>query len=431
MKSLFTAAAATLACLTLTACTVHQTEAPPLSGPSDLALSIRVDANPDTIGLDGGSQSSVRVTAIGPDGRGLAGVTLRVDTAVDGAVQDFGQLSARSIVTDSNGIARVTFTSPVLPPGANAGTCRGLPGKCVTIVVTPTTSTGFGNVSPSTVDIRLVPPGVILPPPTTPTPCITVSPSSPPANTPAQFTAGSVVNGTCTTATSDIVSFEWAFGDGGTASGRQVTHTFAVAGSFVVTMTETNDRGIAASTTLSVTTGSSALPTASFTRSPSAPAVNDTVFFNATPSTAGAGHTIVSYRWDFGDGTPNGSGVTTSHQFATTGSFTVLLTVQDEAGQIATSSQQVSVGTGAPSASFTSVVVSAASHTIGFDASATTAQGGATITSYSWSFGDFSTNGSGRTTTHSYPATGTFSVTLTVTDSLGRTGSITQSVAVP
>src|SRR5262245_20285870 len=111
MKALFTAAAATLACLTLTACTVHQTEAPPVTGPSDLALSLRVEASPDTISFDGGSQSLITVTAFGPDGRPVPAskaITLRIDTAVAGQVVDVGRLSARSIVTDSNGAARVT-----------------------------------------------------------------------------------------------------------------------------------------------------------------------------------------------------------------------------------------------------------------------------------------------------------------------------------
>ena len=67
MKPLSTAAAAALACLAFTACTVHQTEAPPVSGPSDLALSLRMEATPDTIGFDGGSQSAVKITAFGPD----------------------------------------------------------------------------------------------------------------------------------------------------------------------------------------------------------------------------------------------------------------------------------------------------------------------------------------------------------------------------
>src|SRR5262245_20027049 len=101
MKASITAAM--LVCLTLTACTVHRTEARPTAGPSDLAHSSRIDALPDSIGQDGGSQSSIRITAIGPDGRPDAGVSFRVDMAVDGpqglVAQDFGALSARTVVT--------------------------------------------------------------------------------------------------------------------------------------------------------------------------------------------------------------------------------------------------------------------------------------------------------------------------------------------
>src|SRR2546422_75119 len=131
MKAPFNAAAvATLACLTLAACTVHQTETPSVSGPSDLALSTRMEANPDAIGLDGGSQSSVRVFANGPDGKPLAGLTFRVDMAVNTSqglvVQDFGALSARSIVTGSDGVARVIYTAPAAAPNGLCGMwCRG------------------------------------------------------------------------------------------------------------------------------------------------------------------------------------------------------------------------------------------------------------------------------------------------------------------
>jgi len=432
MKALFTTVAGTLACLTLTACTVHQTEAPPVSGPSDLALSLRLEANPDTIGLDGGSQSSVRVTAFGPDGKPLSGVTLRVDTAVSGVVQDFGQLSARTIVTDSNGVARVIFTSPAAPPNGDAGTCNGLPGTCVTIIATPTSNTGFGTVHPTSVDIRLVPLGVILPPATTPTPCITVSPTAPSANTPALFTAGSVVGGACTTATSDIVSFQWAFGDGGTATGRQVTHAFAVAGSFVVTLTETNDRGVAASATQTVSVGASAAPTANFTRSPSSPVPGDTVFFNATPSTAGPGHTITSYSWDFGDGT-TGSGITTTHGYALAGTYTVLLTVQDEVGQIATSQQQVPVGSGAPTARLN--LFKAGGLNIQADGCGSTAAGSASIASYTFSWGDSQPDSTGTAcaVNHSYLLAGTYTVTLTVRDNStpARQNSVSATITVP
>jgi PKD repeat protein len=441
MKAFFNVATASLiSCLALTACTVHKTEAPPLAGPSDLALSTRLEANPDTIGQDGGSQSSIRVFANGPDGKPLAGVTFRVDMGVNtdrGLVtQDFGALSARSIVTGSDGVARVIYTAPAADPRGLTGTCNGLPGTCVTIIATPT-STAFGSVPPQTVTLRLVPLGVILPPAATPAPCMTISPASPTANTAVQFTAGTLVSGACTTASSDIVKFDWSFGDGTTGSGRTVAHTFTSANNFVVTLTETSDRGIAASATQTISVGTASVPTAVFTFSPAAPGLNETVFFNASTSTPGAGHTITSYQWTFGDG-GSASGVTTTHKYAAAGTYTVQLTVTDEAGQSATSpGTQITVATGggsAPTATFTfSPAAPGVNETVFFNASTSSGGAGRTIVSYAWTFGDGGT-GSGVTVSHAYATAGTYSVQLRVTDDAGQSttsGATTITVGSP
>src|SRR3954463_4963315 len=108
-------AAAALALIITAGCTVKNTEAPPLNGPSGLALSLNVNAIPDSISQDGGSQSSVKVTAIGPNGRPVSALPLRLDMLVGGVAQDYGTLSARSVVTNSDGVATAVYTAPPSP----------------------------------------------------------------------------------------------------------------------------------------------------------------------------------------------------------------------------------------------------------------------------------------------------------------------------
>ena len=62
------------------------------------------------------------------------------------------------------------------------------------------------------------------------------------------------------------------------------------------------------------------------------------------------------------------------------------------------------------------------------DAGASTDPDG-TIAGYAWNFGDGST-GTGSTASHTYAATGTYPVTLTVTDNGAKTASVTTSIAV-
>jgi PKD repeat protein len=62
-----------------------------------------------------------------------------------------------------------------------------------------------------------------------------------------------------------------------------------------------------------------------------------------------------------------------------------------------------------------------------FDGSGSTDDRG--IVSYAWTFGD-SLSGSGATASHSYAATGNYSVTLTVTDTNGLTSSVSRKVSV-
>jgi PKD repeat protein len=106
----------------------------------------------------------------------------------------------------------------------------------------------------------------------------------------------------------------------------------------------------------------------------------------------------------------------------------VILTVTDNTGAVDTVSQIVNVAAAtnqAPLAAFTFACTDLACN---FDGTNSSDPDGS-IVSYAWDFGDGAT-ASGMTATHTYAAAGTYSVTLTVTDDLGATGSANQSVTV-
>jgi len=71
-------------------------------------------------------------------------------------------------------------------------------------------------------------------------------------------------------------------------------------------------------------------PEASFSYSPETPIVNKTLFFNASASHDPEGM-VVSFEWDFGDGT-TGTEVTTYHTYTEPGNYSVVLTIKDKAG---------------------------------------------------------------------------------------------------
>jgi PKD repeat protein len=330
-------------------CTVHQTLAPELTGPSDFAISLRVTATPDRINRDGVSQSAIVVAAFNAAGQPLSGLALRIDMAVGDVLQDFGTLSARNLVTGSDGRAATVYTAPPAPPAGSGGTM-----SSVTIVAIPVGSNAQVSSANggSRADILLTPVGVILPPADTPTAAFTVTPTPVNLNSSVTFDAsascgGSVSGGLCASA-SKITTDSWTFGDGTTGIGKTVNHAFEGVGTFSVTLTVTNDRGVSASTTQTVPVAALALPTASFVFSPSAPNAGDLVVFNAAASTAASGHAIVSYNWNFGDGEPSESGVLVNHRFqrgggATAINYVVVLTVTDDTGRKATTTQPVPV----------------------------------------------------------------------------------------
>jgi len=149
-------------------------------------------------------------------------------------------------------------------------------------------------------------------------------------------------------------------------------------------------------------------PSASFTTQ----CTGSTCVFDATGSSDPDGN-IVSYSWHFGDGAGS-TGATASHMYAIGGYHWAGLTIVDNDG-LTTSVGRTVFTNVAPVASFSSVC---SAGTCTFDASQSADPDGSII-SYYWTFGDgHGSLGSTATATHSY-VSGTFTVTLTVTDSLG------------
>ncbi|MET0933770.1 MAG: PKD domain-containing protein [Mycetocola sp.] len=167
-----------------------------------------------------------------------------------------------------------------------------------------------------------------------------------------------------------------------------------------------------------------AAPTAAF----SSTVDNLTASFDASASNVPAGRTITSYSWNFGDGTPLGSGQQVQHGYTAGGAYSVTLTVTDSAGLSDTETAVVNVAAPhqAPVAAFQATT---AGLTVSTDASGSTASDGATLT-YSWNWGDGTPDGSGVTASHAYAADGDYVITLTATDSLGSSDQATSTATV-
>jgi PKD repeat protein len=83
-------------------------------------------------------------------------------------------------------------------------------------------------------------------------------------------------------------------------------------------------------------------PVASFVYSPFYPQVCENVIFNASASTPNGGY-IVSYEWDFGDGSLHEFGVVVTHHYTTTGTYNMTLNVTDSEGTWDTESKMITV----------------------------------------------------------------------------------------
>ncbi len=226
---------------------------------------------------------------------------------------------------------------------------------------------------------------------------------------------GEDVTFTGSAAGTEPITYEWSFGDGAYDSGITVTHAYAAAGAYTVTVTATNGCGQdVVQHTVTVVEACVAPDGADFTWTPITPTAGADVDFHGSVTT---GTTPLAYAWEFSDG-GTGVGQDVTHVFAEPGTYVVTMTVSNECGtDVAVRAVVVEAACEPPSgASFTwSPTTPAVGQMVTFSGSAA----GDLPMAYDWDLGD-GTLVSGQVVTHTYVATGTYDVRLHVTNACGE-----------
>ncbi len=209
----------------------------------------------------------------------------------------------------------------------------------------------------------------------------------------------------------DALTYSWDFGDGETASGENVKHTWADDGDYTVTVTVSDgEEEDSESATVSVTNVAPTLSVDGASSGQEAQARS----FEADTSDVEAD--TVSVTWDFGDG-ETGSGDEVTHTWTDDGTYTVTVTASDEDGGETTETFNISISNRAPTLQ---VSASATSGDEGdsFAFSAVTSDVTDDTVSVTWDFGDGG-SATGLAVTHTFTDDGTFVVEVIASDEDG------------
>src|SRR5688572_26989245 len=182
MRTIKLSLVAALVASAFAGCTVKQVDTPALSGPSSLARTIMITVDRNTLLQDGIQEAAITLRAQVQPGQS-ENVRLRAQVFVDGVAQDFGTLSNKNPITPTT----IFYRAPAAGTGQVAST--------VTIAVTPEDSGDFRAEVARQVDLRLIPPGVILPTNPALVADFTFTPAAPRILDTVTFNASTTTNG--------------------------------------------------------------------------------------------------------------------------------------------------------------------------------------------------------------------------------------------
>ncbi len=247
--------------------------------------------------------------------------------------------------------------------------------------------------------------------------CAATVPGTALTGSPVPFAATSTPTGGCV----GSPSYSWAFGDGQSSTAQNPSHTYASTGSFTWSVATSIGGASACAHSGTILVGSPTALTVNASATPASGIVPLPVAFGATVAGGTAPYT---YAWVFGDGAV-ASGANPSHTYSSAGSFTATVTVTDSASHVATAS--VTITAFDPLAVSCSASPSSGPPPLNVGLSASVS-GGLPPYTFDWNFGDGSAHGSSAGASHQYLHGGTYTATLTVSDTVGNSATCSTTV---
>jgi gliding motility-associated-like protein len=213
----------------------------------------------------------------------------------------------------------------------------------------------------------------------------------------------------------------WNFGDNTTATTYNTSHMYAVAGTYNVSLTFTNNHGCVGLTTAQVTIAP--LPVALF--SANSVCLGQATAFTDNSSIASG--SIINWQWDFnGDGVGDNVLSNPIYTLANAGANTVELTVISNIGCVSTGIGLATVYPN-PTAAFSTNNVCANAFAVFQNTSIVALP--SQISTYTWDFGD-SQNASLTNPSHQYTTAGTYQVNLSVATNQGCSNSFSFPITI-